>query len=312
MRKKPNKKVKPPSRRRRESVLTRNLATPSTVDDDRGHTAVALYVSSPIQPTSASTTPTAGLSGVASATTRVAGDAGDVGAAAVASAAPPLPSSAVAGTGTPPTSPYDIFVRCLERAENMLKLHGAASGAHQSEHGTEAPRYFDDAYRAAITLAISALDAYVRRFVLERVRLTLIETKPLPGALEKRLEELLRWPVMLQAARKGNLVDVALDALRDNFTTITNFQGADQITNGMRLVGTKNVFKRIARATHIAEADLRRDLNEFTTRRHLIAHQGDYDLNQVPPDEKPIDLEYVKSCIELVGLIAKHIQETHA
>ena len=61
-----------------------------------------------------------------------------------------------AGTGGPTLTSFDIFGFCIERAQNLIKIHKAAHGRQERPE-----RFLADAHRAAIVLAISALDAYV-------------------------------------------------------------------------------------------------------------------------------------------------------
>src|SRR5436305_1188815 len=77
--------------------------------------------------------------------------------------------SAVAQSVTPPPAPvpvgaHDIFEKCIKRAENLLKIHSLAHGKKGKPEESLA-----DTNRAAIVLAISALDAFIRSFVIARV-----------------------------------------------------------------------------------------------------------------------------------------------
>lgn len=62
-------------------------------------------------------------------------------------------------------TPYDVFLLCIERARNLIKIHKAA-------HGNKArPEiYLADAHRASVVLAVSALDAYMRSFLIHKIR----------------------------------------------------------------------------------------------------------------------------------------------
>jgi hypothetical protein len=82
---------------------------------------------------------------------------------ATGSAAAPAPTGkSVIGTSL---TALDIFRRCVERASNLLKIHKAAHGKKSKPE-----KFLADAHRAAIVLAISALDSYVRTFVTTRIR----------------------------------------------------------------------------------------------------------------------------------------------
>jgi hypothetical protein len=201
--------------------------------------------------------------------------------------------------------PYGIFELCVARARNLLKLHAAAHGKK-----SRPPKDLADAHRAAITLAISALDAYVRTFVIVRVRDLLASPGGVPKPLAERLKNLLSHEEAIDAARKGDFLDRVEAALRREFAT-ESFQGVNQIKRALSLVGTENVFHEVAAAAKMNEEDLHRQLEKFTKRRHAIAHQGDYDLSQNPPKENTITKKDTQDCIKLIVLIAKHIEEIH-
>ena len=94
----------------------------------------------------------------------------------------PIPSSKKASHSqniipkTKVTTPYEIFVFCIERAENLLKIHKAAHGKK-----IKPEKYLANAHCAAIVLSISALNAFIRTFVIERIRQILLKkSEPLP------------------------------------------------------------------------------------------------------------------------------------
>lgn len=57
----------------------------------------------------------------------------------------------------------------------------------------------------------------------------------------------------------------------------------------MELIGHKDIFRDVARSGGTNEENLKKDLGQFTQRRHLITHCGDYNLNQSPPVENKIE-----------------------
>ena len=71
----------------------------------------------------------------------------------------------ISGSKSKPTTPFEVFNYCIERAENLIKIHQAAHGKK-----TKPEKYLADAHRAAIVLSISALDAFIRTFVIEKIR----------------------------------------------------------------------------------------------------------------------------------------------
>jgi hypothetical protein len=75
------------------------------------------------------------------------------------------------------------------------------------------------------------------------------------------------------------------------------------------MVGHKDIFHAVAMKAQLNEDKLRDQLDEYTKRRHIIAHNGDLDLTQNPPKEKGITKTYASDCIRLVSKIAKTINE---
>jgi hypothetical protein len=201
-------------------------------------------------------------------------------------------------------SSFEIFGCCIERAKNLLKIHQAAHGKKAKPE-----RYLADAHRAAIVLAISALDAFIRSFVVTRVRSILADkTTSLPGPLADRIKSFLKEDALLEAARKDDLLDRVEKAFRNDFAR-QSFQGTRQITESIKLVGYDDVFHDIAVSAGENEDTMRQRLDGFTNRRHAIAHVGDYDLSQNPPREQPITKKDALDCIKTITLVATHINK---
>ena len=106
-----------------------------------------------------------------------------------------VPSRKVASISkSKPTTPYEVFNYCIERAENLIKIHQAAHGKR-----TKPEKYLADAHRAAIVLSISALDAFIRTFVIERIRQLLAsKSKPLPSPLNDKIKNFVMRIVYLR------------------------------------------------------------------------------------------------------------------
>ena len=206
-----------------------------------------------------------------------------------------------------PTTPYDIFDYSIKRAENLIK-------AHTELHGKKsAPlAYLSDILRASIVLSISALDAFVRTLVVDGINAIIKDTsKKVPDELAKQIQEYLGVKGLFDAARTGDLSSAIDEVFRERFEE-KSFQGIKNILDVMRLIGHKDIFKEIAEKASKNEKNLKDDLNEFTRRRHLIAHCGDYDLSTTPPADNSITKKYADDCIRLVKLVAKNINEIHS
>lgn len=199
-------------------------------------------------------------------------------------------------------APHDIFKRCIQRAQNLINFH-------DEEWDEELCEPLCDAYRAAVVLSISALDAFVRSTVTEKINAILLDrSKPLPTDLANYLKGLLNQDKLLDAARRYDLHEAVDRHIKEDFSTKA-FQGEWKIRTFMALVNHKDIFKQVSIAADISENNLIKKLDEFTKRRHVIAHSGDYDLTTTTHTENSIDKKYAQDCVDLVTKFALHMNE---
>jgi len=178
---------------------------------------------------------------------------------------------------TKPLTSYDIFELCVQRARNLVKLHEAAHGK-----AGKPEKYTSDAHRAAIVLAVSALDAFVRDLVLSRSREILAsKSQALPPSLSAHIKKFLKDDDLLDAARKDDLLERLEKAFRSDFER-RSFEGTKNIDEAMQIAGYQNIFHEVAVKAEMNEDTLREGLDRFTQRRHAIAHRGDYNLSENP------------------------------
>jgi len=207
----------------------------------------------------------------------------------------------------PPTTAYAIFERSIDRANNLLTIHHMAHGS-----ASRPPMLLADIHRASIVLAVSALDAYIRTLVVNRVLAKLKDiTKVIPAKLRDELKQLLGQDELLDAARIGDLSSRVERALKDKFEE-SSFQGVSRITQALKLIGIDDVFKDVARSASMNEQKLKEGLGRFTNRRHIIVHCGDYNLTETPPCENTIKMKDARDCIALVRKIASEIEKVVA
>ncbi len=202
---------------------------------------------------------------------------------------------------------FAVFELCVERAQNLVRLHEAVHGKVGKPE-----KYTTDAHRAAIVLAISALDAFVRDFVITRTRVLLAtKSQSIPASLSAEILKFLEPNVLLAAARSDDLLERVEKAFRSDFEK-RSFQGTRAIENLLQIAGFQNIFHDVAIDAKMNEDKLRADLDSFTQRRHAIAHRGDYDLSQNPPKENLATKKQANDCIKLVRTVAKHIHKLEA
>jgi hypothetical protein len=157
-------------------------------------------------------------------------------------------------------------------------------------------------------LTISALDAFVRKLVISEIVKMIADKRPLNSKLSDYLKRLLNQDKLLEAARNYDLIERVEEVIKSDFET-KSFQGEWKITSYMEMVGYKDIFSEVSVKVDINEKNLKRKLSIFTSRRHIIAHSGDIDLNQNPHKENIIDKKYANQCVETVRLFAKTIND---
>lgn len=226
------------------------------------------------------------------------------GGAAEAAMNPELDSGGVVASASLSVTPYDVFEQCIARASNLVSMHDAT---WESTQISEA--HYCDCYRAAVVLSISALDAYIRKVVVSETRDILADSaKNLNKELSDYIKLLLNQDKLLDAARKSNLLDVVEESVKDDFST-KSFQGEWKISKHLAMVGHGEIFAKVSIRANINEKNLKDRLAGYTNRRHIIAHSGDYDLNQTPHVEHTITKKYATDCIDLVRLFACTMNE---
>jgi hypothetical protein len=216
----------------------------------------------------------------------------------------PLVSAApVEKPGDATLSSYDVFEKCIRRAENLVSFQASTDKIEglSEEH-------YCDSYRAAVVLSISALDAFIRKVLVSEIRKAISGKQPLVPKLGDYIKSLLDQDKLLDAARKYDLLEQVENAIKIDFET-KSFQGELKIASFMEMVGHKEIFSQVSVKVNVNEKNLRRNLSLYTTRRHVIAHSGDYDLNSNPHKENAIDKKYADECISTVKVFAKTIHE---
>ena len=200
-------------------------------------------------------------------------------------------------------SSFEIFEKCIKRAENLVSVHESTKDIKEISE-----QHYCDCYRAAVVLSISALDAFIRKVVISEILKLLLENKPLHLKLSEYIKNLLNQDKLLEAARNYDLHERVEKAVKEDFET-KSFQGGWKISSFLEMVGHENIISNVSIRTDINEKNLRIKIEKYTNRRHIIAHSGDYDLNQNPHIENSINKEYSTDCIKTVKLFARTINE---
>lgn len=199
---------------------------------------------------------------------------------------------------------FKIFKSGIKRAENLLKIN---IGSDSSTLPISNDKLLDS-YRAVIVLSISALDAYVKTFLIVEIKRSLNEKK-LSSDLKKYIkEELFTKDTLHQHVLEDNFYEKVIEKFDEDFEK-RSFQGQKSIDKYMKLAGLNQVFKLISNSADKSVDKLHAAIENFTQRRHLIVHCGDHDLTQTTLTENTITEKDASDCISLVTLLANEIHK---
>lgn len=199
---------------------------------------------------------------------------------------------------------FKIFQSGIKRAENLLRIN---IGSDQSTLPISADKLLDS-YRAVVVLSISALDAYVKTFLIVEIKRSLNEKKLSPDLKKYIKEELFTKDTLHQHVLEDNFYQKVIEKFDEDFEK-KSFQGQKSIDKYMKLAGLNQVFKLISNSADKSENKLHSAIENFTQRRHLIVHCGDHDLTQTTLTENSRSEKDASDCITLVTLIANEIHK---
>ena len=197
-------------------------------------------------------------------------------------------------------TPYDIFLRCIKRAENLISFH--------SEDKNPDEEHFCDAYRASVVLTIAALDAYTRTVAIIKIKEKLKKKPKLTDPLCLYLKTIMTHDTLLECAMNDNFFIEIENQISSDFQK-KSFQGERKISHYLELAGYKNIFGIVSKKNNINEQNLKNKIDDFTKIRHTIAHGGDYDINQIPFKELEIKKDFAIACHKVVSDFTKTLNE---
>lgn len=199
---------------------------------------------------------------------------------------------------------FKIFNSGIKRAENLLSIDIDSNGESISIKDDK----LQDSYRAVIVLSISALDAYIKTFLIVEIKKSLTEKKLSKDLKTYIKEELFSKDELHQVVLENNFYDKVIEKFDNDFEK-RSFQGQKSIDKFMRLAGFNQVFKQIANSADKSIDNLLSSIENYTQRRHLIVHCGDHDLTQTELTENKVQKYEASKCLELVKLIATEIHK---
>lgn len=199
---------------------------------------------------------------------------------------------------------YLIFESGIKRAENLLEINIDSEGTALNIPESK----LLDSYRAVMVLSISALDSYIKTFLIVEIKKSLTE-RNLSTDLKKYIkEELFNKEELHQVVLEINFYDQVIKKFDADFEK-RSFQGQQSIDKFMKLAGMNQIFKQISISADRSIDNILSSIENYTQRRHLIVHCGDHDLTQTQLTENVIDRKIASDCIAMVKLIATEIHK---
>ena len=199
---------------------------------------------------------------------------------------------------------FKIFNSSIKRAQNLLSINVDSKNKKLAISEDK----LLDSYRAVIVLSISALDAYIKTFLIVEIKRSLNDKSLSPDLKKYIKEELFTKETLHQYVLEANFYEKVIEKFDEDFEK-KSFQGQKSIDKYMKLAGVNQVFKLIANSADKSVDILLSSIENFTQRRHLIVHCGDHDLTQTTLTENKITEKDASDCIKLVSLIAGEIHK---
>lgn len=180
----------------------------------------------------------------------------------------------------------------LNRARDLIGLATAL------EATTTSAIDVTDLLRAALVLAVSALDHYVHE-VTRKGMLEIAEGKRVPTDAYFRFQvSLRRIATLRQTAGNAWLNQEIID--RHGWLS---FQDPDKIADALRHITDRKVWNEIASHLNVSTPDAKARLRLIVERRNKIAHEADMDPT-APGMRWPIDAPIARGAIDFVSDLA--------
>ncbi|MEG4579797.1 HEPN domain-containing protein [Microcoleus sp. MON1_C5] len=198
-------------------------------------------------------------------------------------------------------SAIDLFRLSIARVRDLIAVHNSLKAQASSVLD------ISDILRAALVLAVSALDYYIH----EVVRIGMLEIhrgqRPEPPAFS-------RFQISLGNARAGinagqNIDSWLEDEIRQSHS-YKSFQQPKAIADAIRLISDKKLWEEVSinmgRLAKDAE-DIKQQLNRIVDRRNKIAHEADIDPSYPIGDRWPIDELLVNEAVDFIEQVVESI-----
>jgi hypothetical protein len=198
-------------------------------------------------------------------------------------------------------SAIDLFHISIGRVRDLIAVHNSLKAQASSVLD------LSDMLRAALVLAVSALDYYIH----EVVRIGMLE---IHRGLRPEPPKFSRFQISLGNARAGinagqNIDSWLEDEIRQSHS-YKSFQQPDKITEAVRLISNKKLWKEVSinmgRLAKDAK-DIENELRLIVDRRNKIAHEADIDPTLSIGNRWPIDELLVNEAVDFIEQLVESI-----
>lgn len=177
-------------------------------------------------------------------------------------------------------TPLTAYTVSMSRALSLLEASRALTGLAPVMGAAPRPTVADDLLRAAVVLAVSALDGYVHHCFSTRF-VPYVRNNPIAMTAGQSLYDYLRQigvpagTLVLPPAVKGKRPLAKLRSAVDDRLFKRPLQKVEEIERALEAVGLPTAILDLSAAAGISASTLRSRITRPTVRRNAIAHEGD-------------------------------------
>jgi len=195
-------------------------------------------------------------------------------------------------------SAIDLFRISIARVRDLIDVHNSLKAQASSVLD------LSDMLRAALVLAVSALDYYIH----EVVRIGMLEIhrgqRPEPPAFS-------RFQISLGNARAGinagqNIDSWLEDEIRQRHS-YKSFQQPEAIADAIRLISDKKLWEEVSTNMGSPARSIKQQLSLIVDRRNKIAHEADIDPTLSIGNRWPIDELLVNEAVDFIEQVVESI-----
>ena len=197
-------------------------------------------------------------------------------------------------------SAIDLFRISIARVRDLIAVHNSLKA--QTSNVLD----LSDMLRAALVLAVSALDYYIH----EVVRIGMLEIH-----CGQRLEPpaFSGFQISLGNARAGinagqNIDSWLEDEIRQRHS-YKSFQQPNAIADAVRLICDKKLWEQVSINMGSPAKDIKQQLSLIVDRRNKIAHEADIDPSYPIGDRWPIDELLVDEAVDFLEQVVESIHK---